>query len=1550
MGQNDSVGTIQQPVCGCIVLDNRHRKKQDPVKLSCRLLAVAIAPLFFAEGTTAQNFPVADRQLYDFFENLPVDRSLIFKNTAGMAKSGGQSRQRPDHVNNQATNHFPPIFNQSGGSCGSSANVAYMLCYEINSLHNRDGKHNADYQFPSHFSWLACNSALPEETITRSNGIPSVTTYGGTTYSRFFGLQDTEEKDWGWMQGYDKWYSAMFNRSKSMGKFPYGMDTPEGIELAKNWLWNHCGDEDFQTGGIFVIGVAAGPEFTEFPDTPANQEAGVIGHHYVTTWGPQYNHAMTVVGYDDRVEFDLDGNGISGEKDKGETGAWIIANSWGTGWCDAGTIYCPYAYTYCVGLSGSAWDPAVYHPRKNYRPLRTIKLLMDHSRRYEIGLCGGVSQDTSSQEPEFTTKFSHFSYSGSVKTGTADVPMLGRWADGYHYEPMEFGYDLTDLTENVDRTKPLKYFFYITTKYSAKGVGNIYKASILDYEFERNGMEIPFRVDTVAILNKGKTTMISVIVPGEQAYPPVNLQLAEQKLSWQAPRKSNLQLKGYAVYCNDKQIALLDAGVNTYDLGSPDVGPYALTAVYDYHGQDNESAKTNSVYNISASVAEKTNTVLELRNSMLSIPDAIPSHLNETTIEFWIKPFAVFSYNQQIGQSWGTFLFHTDNSGAVVVGWNTGADRITSASGMLKTNEWTHIAVTVNGNVMTLYVNGNKKGSVTSANYSGLDAIRNFKIGESAYKFNGQIDELRIWNRCCTQGEILVNMRQSIVNPTICPGLITYLNMDTVQQNGITTLLEYRGGHSVDLSTVSDYGVVEDATFLTGSISAFGADFTLSANTLCVGEPVSVYPSFPLCATGIEWQADGSNTPGTTISTPSFAYGKAGKYSISLKVYDSNGNSAEKTKEITVKKPEAPVANFELSVDSISAGNKISLINRSVGENCTFAWSMPGADTEAVSTTNASPSFLVTGRHPVTLTASNETETSSITKYITVTNTLPAIDFNVTPAAIILGEKVSLSDRTKYEPSKWTWTVTNDRHNTIIRGQDYAYTPKHPGVYDVSLTATNDVGTSTSTLKRAFMVSNADPKNGLNFTGKGERVSFKSPVSTTLKGFTVEYWLFPYSTSGAANLVSDDGVFKTTTGSNGETSITLNNKTVSSGEGFVIPNEWHHYAIVCKSGSVVFYRDGEMFIQPAARLPLKVPVWTGNVTMGSTDNPFFGMIDEFRFWNTPLSAGDIQSVCNAPISNPDSMKTNAGLVIYYDFNQASGNVKSLTGDEFLGTRLGFGPDGDAWTSSLGVFTLDFSERTIEKDVTADCLTNSKAPFSHSSTNVNATNYVARFWELETGTASSKWVVENTVSESDVTTGAHVDSYSGGALACTTGNEGFAQSVNDQRIYQTVILPSGHYKLSVTPYGSSFAETGSYLVVNKGDTLVGNGTLRDAIAWSRLDDKELEFDVTEDGAEISLGVIFNMDKNNTVAIEAFTLTRYPCEFIDAEDMSAVTEIVNADKDCVFFPEHGGIRSGGGWLEITSLQGITIFAADTAEGLFVKLPSGIYIVNGKKTEIR
>lgn len=1221
------------------------------------------------------------------------------KAVAASARSTKYGDTRPDHVNNALTKFYPPVFNQSGGSCGSAQAVGYCMTYDMNAYRNTDASY-PENQLPTHFTWLHTYAGIDKYDIMNKHGVPNVVDYGGRTYSETFGVQDTKDINYGYMQGYDKWYRAMFNRTLGGDTFCDGNQMTEiGREQLKQWLWNHWGDESFYAGGVSGIGVASGGNWGRIPTTVKNRELGVAGLFCVSSWGQTYDHALTIVGYDDRIEFDLDSNGVFGEPGKDEMGAWIICNSWGDGWCNKGFIYCPYKFSYAIGTNTLPLNSGHYTWRKDYEPKRVFKILMDYDHRSEISLSAGIAADTTATKPESKEVMPFFKYTGdgTKATPAPEVPMLGKWRTKKHTEPMEFGYDVTDLTSSHDFSKPLKYFFIIESKTTAIGAGHIYKLSLMDYEIEKEGMELPARIDTVAILNGGKTTIVSLTVPGRQVYEPLNASLSGNRLTWNAPKPSSFKISRYYIYKGSEKIAEVPEISTSYTVDDPTSTYYVATA-YSYKDQVMVSAKSSPARNSVVMQPSETNQVLSLSNAAITVPDIMKERLNQATIEFWMKPKSVANNSQQIGSQWGEFLFSVSATGQICCGWDT-SNRVLTSANTIKVGNWYHVAIVVDANVLTVYVNGLKKGTYTSSTYSGIPAMSAFHIGNSAGRIDADLDEFRIWTATRPLKAIFGNKGLEVACPSAQTDLLVYYPMITYNAYGNLYIKDMASGHD---AIVENATVTEDSQILSGTSMSQDASFDFPS-VIYAGEPVMFKSASAVNTVSWAWSADGTTSATSNVVNPYFTFKQAGTYDVTLEVTDTKGASATKTTAITVINPESPKADFEIAADTLGEGEMFCLANKSTGANCIYKWLTPGADCEEMNSVNAGITYSHNGVYPITLVVSNAGGTDEMTKYVTVSHAAPAVAFCVDPAFIELGETTYLIDESRHTPETWKWTLDNGKHQIEINGQNSSYTPSHPGVYNVTLEVSNEMGTSTQTEPGKLVVVNADSRNALNFTGAESAVTTSSPFANGTKALTLEWWMNPTKAEGALSFSTATGQFSSSTNEDGAMTVSIGGKSVTSDEGYVISGEWHHYAISYSVGMIKFYRDAELISSPSTRLALSTTAW-GNLTVSGAENPFQGQVDELRIWGKSLSLANMKNYINAPLTDIENLVSSAGLVAYYDFNQNGGNVIDRTSNGINLERVGFGPDGDAWGLSRGVFSLDLDPESPTEVLEADGMT------------------------------------------------------------------------------------------------------------------------------------------------------------------------------------------------------------------------------------------------------
>ena len=945
--------------------------------------------------------------------------------------------------------------------------------------------------------------------------------------------------------------------------------------------------------------------------------------------------------------------------------------------------------------------------------------------------------------------------------------------------------------------------------------------------------------------------------------------------------RSSHIIQSYNIYADDVLIENVGKDVQSYQIDNATAGNYSITAVYE---DGTESAKAT----VNAPIANATtNTAINLKQSGFTIPNIFSTKFEQATIEFYINPTTLTNWNQSGGPGWGTFMFHANADGRYTAGWDTG-NRVNSST-TLSTSTWKHVAMVIDRSTLTLYINGKKSGSVNSSTYSGVGGFGDltFSANGTQNAQNARYDEIRIWNYARSATEVQKSYNVEYTGSILPQGLIAYYKGDTLHTaDGTVKLRDCVGGN---------HATILNSSFQMLNISKSNPPRLVSPTdelAVSIDEPAEpVYAGIPTTFTAthsqstnaLKWTAAGAGVENLAVASPTLTFSEAGQYTISVEAANAKSETVTATRDITVNEIPDIDAGFKATKTNVPAGERVTfLVNKPV-LGYLYEWSMPGADVEKVTTMNAAASYQAKGDYTVTLTVTapdGQSKSSSVN--ISVVEVAPVAAFTIAPGVILKGENTFLRDQSKFAPNKWLWHICGPTGDYIINGQNSSFSPDKPGIYDVTLTASNNTGSHKATRERGLIVCNADSKNGLNFgTGGARLTATKVPFITDQNTFSIEWWMNSGRLATYCNGIGDsEASLMLKTNATGAMELHINSKSVSSGDDFIIPGEWHHYAVTFNNRSTIFYRDGIQFSKKSI-MQAKLPA-IANFSIGTATAPQTGQMDEFRVWNKALSLEQLKEVANAPITDIAAAEAN-GLVVYYSFNQSGGDVQDGTTNSNHGIRSGFGPDGDAWGLSKGVFSLNFEANETKADNSADYLKNYKKAFSSDASKCVNPQLSSRTFAIK------DWTLENTIVNGSITTGAHVDKAKNNCFTVTTGWDNFASALTDHKVYQTITLPEGSYTFTATYDGTYEGQSGSsYIVAATGKGLPNTDELNaESLAHQLMLPKSgscagnsITFVLTEE-TEVSLGLVVNMNGQLCMTIQNFTLTRSNVTSLEAD---------------------------------------------------------------------
>lgn len=412
-----------------------------------------------AIALTAIAAPIAGAQPFSRAPLTAAQRALKASVPEWRPTIMSRSNDLPASVDNSRQKYFVPVFNQgSNNSCSQASGVRYVFSYEVNRMLDRDAADPANV-FCYHFTWNFLNEGENQGShsflgydLMKECGTLDMTQFEDKEYSY---PQQTQ-----WVSGYDIYTKAMNYRVGSYSKF--NLKTREGIDLLRRYLHDH-GDGS-EAGGIASISYDTDDWGLKRYEGPSQTSVGYI----VTKEGKDGPHAITVVGYDDTVEYDFDGNGSISDD---ERGAFIFVNSWGTIWGSDGKCYIPYSVMLADpavgGLTEGDADAYMVTPLIG-EPQMVFKVKLAYSRRNELSLLlGAADGDAKMPSVEFT-------YPIMNRQGGA-VPMQGYNAP----EEMEVALNFSRYYETVKGYDEPRFFLTVR-RTAAQGTGKILEFSVLD--------------------------------------------------------------------------------------------------------------------------------------------------------------------------------------------------------------------------------------------------------------------------------------------------------------------------------------------------------------------------------------------------------------------------------------------------------------------------------------------------------------------------------------------------------------------------------------------------------------------------------------------------------------------------------------------------------------------------------------------------------------------------------------------------------------------------------------------------------------------------------------------------------------------------------------------------------------------------------------------------------------------------------------------------------------------------------------------------------------
>jgi PKD repeat protein len=327
------------------------------------------------------------------------------------------------------------------------------------------------------------------------------------------------------------------------------------------------------------------------------------------------------------------------------------------------------------------------------------------------------------------------------------------------------------------------------------------------------------------------------------------------------------------------------------------------------------------------------------------------------------------------------------------------------------------------------------------------------------------------------------------------------------------TTYHYRLVAKNSLGTTYGY----DYTFTTAAATAPSAAFSVSPSGPTPGSAVtfvsSSTPGSGSSITGYTWNF-GDGTPAQPTSSPAIhhTYSARNKYTVTLTVTNSAGQTSTSTQTVTVDNP--PTAAFTPSATVAAPGTGISFNGAastpgSGGAIRDYSWNFgDGTAQDTGGTPTTAHTYATTGTYTATLTTTDDLDVASSTTTV-ITVDQPSAAFTTAPATPAPGTAVSFNGAGSTDPqgtvADYSWSFGDGTTFDSGSSPTTSHTYSLRNHYSVTLTITNIYGQTSSTTQ-VVTVDNpptAAFTRSATVAAPGTQLSFNGTQSTPGAGGTI---------------------------------------------------------------------------------------------------------------------------------------------------------------------------------------------------------------------------------------------------------------------------------------------------------------------------------------------------------------------------------------------------------------------------------------------------------------